>query len=97
MFYPPAQCLECWTDVNYTIDAKSGNTLPLPRVELFGLIAVIAMAETEARVHSEWEALMLENNFRSSQLGREHGRCVKEQGCWLTLACVCVLGGSGAV
>lgn len=66
MFYPPARCLECWTDVNYAIDAKIGNTLPFPRVEPFGLIAVIAMAETEARGHSERETLMLENNFRSS-------------------------------
>lgn len=52
-FTHQAQCLECWTDVNCVTDAKIGNTLPLPRVELFGLITVTVMAETEARVHSE--------------------------------------------
>lgn len=67
--------------LNYVINAKIGNTLPLPRVELFGLITVIAVAETGARVHSEWETLMLGSNFRFPGLGMEHGRCVKEQGC----------------
>lgn len=71
--------------LNYVINAKIGNTLPLPRVELFGLITVIAVAETGARVHSEWETLMLGSNFRSPGLGMEHGRCVKEQGCRLIL------------
>lgn len=71
MFYPPAQCLECWTDVNCVTDAKIGNTLPLPRVELFGLITVTVMAETEACVHSERETLMLGSNFRSAWLGME--------------------------
>lgn len=71
--------------LNYVINAKIGNTLPLPRVELFGLITVIAVAETGARVHSEWETLMLGSNFRFPGLGMEHGRCVKEQGCRLIL------------
>ena len=59
--------------------------MPLPRVELFGLITVIAVAETRARVHSEWETLKLGSNFRSSWLRMEHAGVSKSRAagwCW---------------